>query len=389
MKKFLFVILLFFFASLQAQISNLSYSLSMGEGYVLPTNDFLKGKNKDNKKITNITHFSFKLTKQVDYSKPWHYWYKDFRYGLGAYHGVFNYSDRLNNPYAVYVFAGFSPYKYKKFTLKNELALGLSGVWEHYSKTNRQNIAISLPIEAYVHWQMEADWQVNNSWQAGLGLSFVHFSNGALVKPNKGINIISPTINFAYSPKPIERYNFEFKEKFNKHYYIDVNNWLGVHAVNFDYSKENGTRDTVQNSYWVYGQQWKFMMDVNPKYELGFGFEYLYNHAAWKSDTTHYKTHSYEELDNSDKFNVGIFLSFHYNVNNFSVLIEPGYALRQKYGYAPKFYQRLGLRHYAYKGWFSQIALRAYNYHVADFIEWGIGYRFGRFKRLENLPQTL
>ena len=155
---------------------------------------------------------------------------------------------------------------------------------------------------------------------------------------------------------------------------------MGVHAVNFDYTKENGTRDTVQNSYWVMGQQTKFMIDVNPKYELGIGVEYAYNGAAWRTDTTHYKTQAYKELDNYDKLNIGLFFSFHYNVNNLSILVEPGYAIRQKHGYTPKSYQRLGLRYYVYKGWFLQVALRAYNYHVADYIEWGVGYRLGRFK---------
>lgn len=386
MKNFLFVIFIYFVSRAQAQINNnLSYTFSVGEGYVLPTNDFLNGENKDNKKITNITNLSLKLTKQVDYSEPWHCLYNDFRYGIGLYHGFFNYSDNLGNPFALYVFAGFSPYKHKNFTLKNELALGFSGVWDYYSKDNRQNIAVSLPIEAYIHWTLEGSWRINNMWQAGVGISFTHFSNGALVKPNRGINIISPTLNVVYTPKPIERCNLNFTDNFHKNWYFDIGFWAGAHAVNFDYTKEDGSRDTVQNSYPVWGEQIKFMVDVNPKCEFGVGVEYSINDATWKTDATHYKTHAYEKLDIWDKTNIGVFFSFHYNVNNFSVLIEPGFVLRQKHGYTPKAYQRLGLRYYAYKGWFLQMALKAYNFHVADYIEWGLGYRFGRFKKTENL----
>ncbi len=128
MKKYLFAILFFSTTGIKAQVDkNLSYTLSIGEGYVLQTNDFVKGVNKDNKKINTITNLSLRITKQVNNSNHWHTFYNDFHYGLGVYHGIFNYSDKLGNPFALYAFAGFSPYGYKNFTLKNELALGLSG----------------------------------------------------------------------------------------------------------------------------------------------------------------------------------------------------------------------------------------------------------------------
>lgn len=355
---------------------NIYYTFSIGEGYVLPTNDFIKGINEDNKKITNITQFSFRITKETDNSRQWHSLYSDFRYGLGIYYGVFNYSRKLNNPFSVYAFAGFSPIKYKSFTLKNELALGLSGIWDYYSKDNRNNIAVSMPVEVYVHWNLESFWQIRQNWQFGTGISFVHFSNGAVLKPNKGINTVSPLLSLTYLPKPIEKQSTSVNQEQKKEYHFEFNNWAGVHAVNFDYHKANGEPDTIQKSYLVFGQQYKLTYDVNPKYELGLGAEWIYSDATWKTDTNHYKHQSYKKLSTMDKVNLGVFLSFHYNVNNFSVLIEPGYAIRQKYGYAPKFYQRLGLRYYAYKGLFAQIALRAYNYHVADYIEWGVGLRF-------------
>ncbi len=382
--KLVIILFLLSFVFAKGQITkNTFYTLSLGEAYVLPTNDFLKGINKDNKKITNITNISFRMSKEVDNSLPWHTLYNDFHYGIGAYFGVFNYSKNLGNPFAVYVFAGFSPWKYKSFTLKNELALGLSGIWDYYSKTNRENIAISLPIEVYAHWNLEGYWQIKDSWQLGTGVSFVHFSNGALVKPNKGINTLSPILSLTYIPKPIVKQDRQgsagdmvFEDKAKKDFHFEINNWAGVHAVNLDYTNNDNTRDTIQKSYLVFGQQYKLTYELNNKYGIGIGGEWVYSDATWKTDTTHYKQQAYKKLSTMDKINFGLSLNFHYNVNDFSILVEPGYAIRQKHGYASKFYQRLGLRYYAYKGLFAQISLRAYSLHVADYIEWGLGYRF-------------
>ena len=376
-KKIVIILFLFSFVFVKGQITkNTFYTLSLGEGYVLPTNDFLKGINKDNKKITNITNISLRMSKEVDNSLAWHTLYNDFRYGIGAYLGVFNYSKNLGNPFAVYVFAGFSPWKYKSFTLKNELALGLSGIWDYYSKTNRENIAVSLPIEVYAHWNLEGYWLIKDNWQLGTGFSFTHFSNGALVKPNKGINTLSPILSLAYIPKPIVKENLVFEQEEKQDFHFEINNWAGVHAVHLDYTNEDNTRDTIQKSYLVFGGQYKLTYELNNKYGIGLGGEWVYSDATWKADTTHYKQQDYKKLSTMDKVSLGLILSFHYNVNDFSILVEPGYAIRQKHGYASKFYQRLGLRYYAYKGLFAQVALRAYSFHVADYIEWGLGYRF-------------
>lgn len=361
------------------KFNNLFYNLSFGGGYVMGTNDFLKGVNRQGKKISSLASVSLKVGRQTDNSKPWHALYNDFRYGVGFFHGVFNNSKDLGNPFALYAFAGFSPIKYKRFTFKNELAFGLSGVWDCYDKDdNNQNIAVSMPIEVYIHFDFEGFWKLDDKWQINAGVSLMHFSNGALTKPNKGINVVNGQLGISYCPSKIERLPNVYSEPKEKRFHLDAGAWAGVHAVYFDCKDLPGRDDTVQKSYWVEGLQLKMMYDISSRYELGVGVEGLYNDALWKNDAKRYFAKDYKKLGTADKLGLGIYLSFHYNVNNFAVLVEPGYAIRQKHGYAPKFYQRLGLRYYAFKGMFAQLALRAYNYHVADYIEWGIGYRFNR-----------
>lgn len=377
MKK-LFVIFLSLFAivGLYAQkINNLSYSFSIGEGYVLPTNDFLKGVNEDNKKITNLTHFSLKVSKETDNSKPWHTRYNDLRYGLGAFYGIFNYSKNLGNPFSLYAFAGFTPWKNETFSFKNELAVGLSGIWDYYSENNPHNIAVSMPVEAYIHFDFQFFWHMKNNWQLNTGLSFIHFSNGAVIKPNKGINIASYSLGLTYTPEQIVKYDVAPKPQTNKKYNYFTNIWVGSHAVWFNYEKTSQEKDTIKKSYVVTGLQQRVIRNINDKYSVGLGVDLVYNSSIGKTDSVYLLHPEKRNYDFVDRMSAGFYLSFQYNINKLSVLVEPGYAFWQVHGYAPKQYQRLGLRYNFAEHFFAHVALRAYNYHVADFIEWGLGFK--------------
>ncbi|MBR1769067.1 MAG: acyloxyacyl hydrolase [Bacteroidales bacterium] len=376
-KAFVIALGLLFFSLVQAQKGeNVSYNFSFGEGYVIPTNDFLKGKGEGNSKHPLISNFSLRISKLADKSKnSWHL-YSDYRYGFGLYHGIFSNSEHLGNPFGVYAFAGFSPLKKEKFTLKNELALGISGVWDYYSEDNPTNIAVSMPLEVYVHWSLEAYWQLQEHYMLNAGIMFTHFSNGALKKPNKGINILTPNVGISYTPKPVKTEQKEYKTLFSPALHSDITTWIGIHAESFPYEISPEVFDTIQESYPVIGQQWRFTFDVSPKYEIGAGAELIYNSSVWKTDSMHYRKEDYKRVPFENKLTLAAFLTFNYNVKPFSVSVEFGRNVTQRLFHASQVYQRLGLRYYAGDNFFVQMALRAYELHVAEYIEWGIGYRF-------------
>lgn len=380
MKKIgILIILLFAILTSNAQRHiNFSYTLDLGEGYVLPTNTFVRGENVDNTKINNMGHIAFKVVNDVDGSKSWQNLYNDFRFGLGAFYGRFNYSKHLNNPFAFYGFAGFSPIKYKNFTFKNELALGIVGVFDCYGSDNQYNVAVSLPIETYFHLDFQGFWKLNNYFDFSTSLAFIHFSNGAVLKPNKGINTLSLELGLTYHPQRITKDNIlpqpiDSTEKSKQNWYI--NTFAGIHAVGFDYMKTDSYKKSVQKSYIVYGLQGRYLRNLTEKYSIGAGLECLQNTAVGKTDSVYLVHPEKRDYDYIDKMSAGMFLSFQYNISNLSVYLEPGHAFWQVHGYASREYQRLGLKYNLTDYIVVQMALRAYNFHVADWIEWGIGIR--------------
>jgi hypothetical protein len=72
---------------------------------------------------------------------------------------------------------------------------------------------------------------------------------------------------------------------------------------------------------------------------------------------------------------LSVYPSYELVVNRLSIIVQPGfYVYRKKTTeLTPAFYQRVGVKYHFYKNYYAGINLRAYQYHISDFIEWNIG----------------
>ncbi|MBQ9253534.1 MAG: acyloxyacyl hydrolase [Bacteroidales bacterium] len=382
---------------------NFSYEIATGYGWVAPINDFVRGKNQDNTKINAMANLSFRFTKEVDGSKAWHYLYNGVYYGVGGFYGHFNYSKHLNNPFSLYGLFGFNVFHTQKFALKTEVALGLSGIWDGYSETNRYNVAVSTPVECYAHANMEGLYSFSDNWHINLGASFIHFSNGTMLRPNKGINVLTPILGLTYTPQKInhiQRKNIPEDLlqtlSYTPHWQSLVTLYYAQKGVYTFYKHplQDGTmkEDTARGVYPIFGLQGRFMRKMTFSHSLGLGFDVSYNENIGKnSKYYYYPGHFNDSLSLYQRFTLSAFISYEYSINNFSIILDPGvYIYRHKDGYLPHFCQRIGLRYQLPKGIFAQLSLRAYDFRKADYIEWGVGYRIkhnfykGKTRQVKN-----
>ena len=84
-----------------------------------------------------------------------------------------------------------------------------------------------------------------------------------------------------------------------------------------------------------------------------------------------------KEYPFSDYLQLGVFISYEFVLNNFSIIVQPGYrVIRNEYeGMPPDFYQHLGGKYHIHD-LILGIAIRAVDFGTAEYIEWSIGYRF-------------
>ena len=85
MKKYLVIIALLLNSITTIGQDNFldSYSIHAQSGWVLPTNDFVKGNNTQHTPISLIYATSLRYERQTDGSRPWHQLYDYPSYGLG------------------------------------------------------------------------------------------------------------------------------------------------------------------------------------------------------------------------------------------------------------------------------------------------------------------
>ncbi len=376
-------LILSIFSAFGQKNNNLTYNFFTGYGVVFKTNDFMNGCNVDSTRINRVTSFAFEISKQVDGTKAWHYLHKDLHYGVGLFHGIFNYSKNINNPWGLYGFMGFSLIDNKDWQLRTDVALGFSGIWDGYSSENHYNIAVSTPIEAYIHARLNLLYNINTNWHLGISGAFIHFSNGCIKRPNKGINILTPSVNIAYNPKQINKINETIPQQYTPSFQRLITFYDAKKGINADYTKSlnhytNDTiRDTVRNVYWVFGLQYREMYTLSKTHSIGWGMDVSYNMVINRSYGWQQYDPKFSDGFDIERFTASAFFSYEYFINRLSVVVEPIiYLHKPPKAYFTRFAQRIGLRYQFHKGWYYQLVLRAYEFTRADYIEGGIGYRF-------------
>ena len=74
------------------------------------------------------------------------------------------------------------------------------------------------------------------------GLEFWHLSNGALNRPNKGVNFLGPSIGLAYMPyyEPLaQNKGRKIKEPFNRYWYAEVTAGVGAKTLEEDWNRRS------------------------------------------------------------------------------------------------------------------------------------------------------
>lgn len=386
MKKTFFITLLLLglmFETYAQKRNNYSFNLNVGYGYVAPINDFVKGINVDNKKVKSMACFDLQISKTIDGSKPWHNRYKGYTYGVGLFHGIFNYSKNIGNPFGLYGFISFAPIDNQHFKLSTQMAVGLSFPWKGYSQENYYQVAVSSKVESYIHARMTGLYKFNDNIALGLSGSFIHFSNGTISRPNKGLNIISPSISLVYTPEKIIQQHCPEQIDFTPKWRTYINTYGAIKGTFVDYYNKDlpgdtsRYNDTVRQSFAIYGVQLRLQRQLTFSHSVGLGVDISYNGTIGRTNRLFYINGRVDTLSYWDKTTISVFGAYEYSINKFSIFIEPIFYLKKmKNTYFPEFAQRLGFKYYLTDHILAQVSVRAYEFHMADYIEWGLGYRF-------------
>ena len=375
---FIFLIISLFLTDLYSQTSQ-AIEFIPHYGKVFQMNDFLKG-NRTGKPIDRVKTLSIRYIIHTDGSKDWHQLYNYLDYGVGFNFSTYNEPVHLGNSYSLYAFIYSPIIKWKKFTLKNDLAIGLSYVEKHWSVHNIENNVIGSSLNCYIQEGFVLEYLASNRFLIGLGFNFSHISNGSMKKPNLGINTFSSQINLRYNFYDKEvKYNVE-RPDFKKSYDLAISLFGAVYndMVELDNYAFDDSRRYIERDFYAFGLTTTAYKNLNYKNNLGVGLSFGYDDFA----DNYFMRDNGKLLSTTAPFlnrlNLSCFASYEYKINRLSAFADLGYYLIRKTNpqSLPNFFQRVGVRYRILDNAFASVAVRAASLSVAHYVEWSLGFRF-------------
>lgn len=272
--------------------------------------------------------------------------------------------DELGNAYGAFPFVELSLNK-RKINWRLKMGYGIGYITKPFDVvTNYKNIVIGSPINALIYFNMGWDARLSNSIGASVGVSIVHFSNGSFARPNLGINIASLNLGL--------KYNFGGTED---KIVTDIPDrdkiWKKKVMVGFGLKEIPPVEGP---KYFVNTYSFNMIKQGKAKSSFGFGADLFYNSSL--KDLIRTKNESYGG-NNLDYFRAGLVGIYSVDFGDISLLIEMGgYFLTQHkdQGYI---YHRVTTRYQIGEKIFLNLGLKTH-YAVADFVEFGIGYNWGK-----------
>ncbi len=357
-----------------------SVSLYNQLGTVIQTHSFVKGTNPNNEPYGGYYSFSLKYGIHTDGRKYWQQLYGYPVWGIGVYKAFFfNDHDELGNPAAVYLFTDLPLKSWEKWSLNFELGFGMAFNWNRHDLREK---GYYYPIGSYgtvfIDGGFHARVPLGNQFILSAGITYTHFSNGAVRLPNLGVNMVGGRLSLQYvfkkEPEKLKNEIPSYKKEWE---------WLGLLApsmrqVGFEYMDENGDTLAKTFDYGILSFSTTFNRQISYKVKLGAGADISYN-ASYGADTVMVNGEPQKApFLTKDKILIGLYPSFELVLGEISLIAQPGFYIYQKdvEGFeTPTTYQRLGVKYHLWEHLIVGINIRAFNFSKADFIEWNIGYR--------------
>lgn len=341
-----------------------SISTSYGYGDILRSNDFVRGDNLMGKPMEHFQSTSLKLVWQDPGYTDWQKIYHAPYYGFGlSYSDLFN-PVEVGYPVSGYGILGIPVKRWDKLELFLEFQFGIAANWRNYNPIdNPRNLSIGGHLTIHVAGGFVAFYPLSKRLDMGLGLGFIHFSNGGFERPNNGFNIVTPSVELKYhmTDRPNTR-NVKYNGK------LPRSNDLFLMAGYGDYQRSEAELDS--NYYAVGGLSAIYFTQLSNVFRLGYGADinYLWGLNALPNGKM--------GPNKAENITLGFILQPEFIIHRVTLVGGFGiYAIHRKFGSFGVAYQRLGVRYEFVKNTTFGMNIRSTYFSNAEFLEFNLGYR--------------
>lgn len=225
---------------------------------------------------------------------------------------------------------------------------------------NPSNLSYSTHISFPLHLGVIANYRINNSFNAGLGLIYNHLSNGGLKEPNKGINW--PTLSLGIDYKP---FHFVPEKREPAFYTLKNEKLISVYFTLFGTGKQ--LNHSEFKKYIIAGASLEGSYRISKLSAIASG-------ADFEWDETDREEIRRDENKSADHKKAGIFAGHQFLLGRFTFSQSLGVYLYAPYNPNDAVYQRYSLLYKPGKRFTLGIRLKAHR-HVADYLALEVGYK--------------
>mgnify|MGYP000872886364 CR=1 FL=1 len=303
-------------------------------------------------------------------------WERDYNYpiiGVTLFHSPMGDHPVLGHAWAAMPFINFPLIRKNHFSAGFRLGLGIGYLTKKFDRlTNYKNLAIGSHFNAAVNLMGEARYDINDAWTISGGISLQHFSNGSLKLPNYGVNLPLTHLGVAYRPF---RQNPNITTRFiapTQPFSVIVRNWfevnLGIYAAYKNMTAVYGKNYLVSHGFL------NAFYQVSPKSKFGIGFDLSYD----PSHITKLESSGDTVTNTLNILRPGINGGYELVMSKLGFIFNLGYYLGGQERSNGPLYQKISVRYGFGKDFFATVMLKVH-WGRADYIGWGVGYRFKVF----------
>jgi hypothetical protein len=307
--------------------------------------------------------FELNITKQTKGNKEWQ---REFNYpqvGYSLYYFAFDPKKPVGNALAMLIHAGKKICSSKRTELQWRLGFGLAYVERRYDVYNNfRNNVISERLNFTLNGQLNFNYKISPKILFNMGIGLMHISNGALKRPNFGINL--PTIHAGIGlniVKGEDEYRKDSLKSFKRKTYIHATVFTGLKEV----------YPVNSPKYFLTGTNAYIERRMNRKSGLNIGIDLSYDHskkAEIKNDTLNVANTF------GNRSQIGLIAGHELYIHRLSLLTQMGVYLHDPTHLNKAIYQKVGFKYYLSDKIFVSMIMKVH-FGIADWIEWGGGIR--------------
>lgn len=368
-----------------------------GWGYMIPCDEYAKEFIKSHHSSVYSVQMSHRslVTDSCQYDQL--FGFPSLSLGLifADYHRIklqkANTSYTSKTGYMLGAYASFSRdlFHSNKFSFNYTFENGLGWCSRPYDGFNNEdNELIGSPLSIYFGLGLYARYRITSQWELVLGGELKHFSNGAIDRPNKGINTTGISIGAKYYLQPTESIGkVAFKTPFSPYFFIDlsagwdINSSMGEWLINNYHSTPDSPKYHTKD-YKIYSGATVHataMYRYGRRYASGIGLDYTFfphtNVLKEEDEKLGYHNQTY------CKHSVAVVARHEIYYKRFTMYVGLAYYLHRKQGgvateFGKPYYETLGIKYALTRN--RNVYL---GYHVkahllrADHMELNLGFR--------------